>query len=108
VVLNRQESCSREPSPVEMSSLNHMTHHALPQTIDLPFQSHAPPPSEPSFHAPPPSEPSFHAPPQSADQPMLNRERSHSEHSVEAMMCEESAPHPPTEAWSHVQPVSLL
>ena len=98
MVLNRQESCSREPSPVEMSSLNHMTHHALPQTIDLPFQSHAPPPSEPSFHAPP----------QSADQPMLNRERSHSEHSVEAMMCEESAPHPPTEAWSHVQPVSLL
>jgi len=120
VVLMRTKEREGGEGPVDMGSLNHMTHHSLPQQmVSLPYsqpQQQAPlfqPPHQPTTglapaaqHTSPPVQHS--APPaQQPEKQLCQRERSASTQSVEAMVCDEEeavitepSEHPVRSSWT--------
>ena len=115
MLVRNKERGGEEGGPVDMTSLNHMTHHSLPQQmVSMPFSQ---PPQQqqqqnifqPSSqlaaqHSAPPARHSAAAPPVQDKQCV--RERSDSAQSVEAMVCDEDeeiirpSEEPVRSAWS--------
>jgi hypothetical protein len=126
VVLMRTKEREGGEGPVDMGSLNHMTHHSLPQQmVSLPYSqpqqqaSLFQPPHQPTTGLAPAAQhtspPVQHSAP-SAQQPekqLCQRERSASTQSVEAMVCDEEeavvtepSEHPARSSWT--EPVNTL
>ena len=116
VVLMRTKERDGVEGPIDMGSLNHMTHHSLPQQmVTLPFSqpqqqtsSLFQPPSQPptlpvpaTRHSPPPPQHSARHP----EKDQCLRERSASTQSVEAMVCDEEETVIRPEPSERIQPV---
>ena len=114
MLVRNKERGGEEGGPIDMTSLNHMTHHSLPQQmVSMPFSQ---PPQQqqqnvfqPSsqlavHHSAPSAQHSAAAPP--AQEKQCVRERSDSAQSVEAMVCDEDeelirpSEEPVRSAWS--------
>jgi len=88
VLMRNKEREGEEEGPVDMGSLNHMTHHSLPQQmVTSTLQPFTQPPQQP-----PPSSSLYPSSARPSDKQQCVRERSASTQSVEAMVCDEEEP----------------
>ena len=86
--MRNKEREGEEEGPVDMGSLNHMTHHSLPQQmVTSTLQPFTQPPQQP-----PTSSSLYPSSARPSDKQQCMRERSASTQSVEAMVCDEEEP----------------